>query len=86
MDPYKREGIPPGVPLPTTESNNGVRASQVIGFIGMRAKMRISFTSTPHQISKIQLIEIQTTKMCNHQCLENGMRWRIVGRRNTGQS
>ncbi|GBN89465.1 hypothetical protein AVEN_258463-1 [Araneus ventricosus] len=66
-------------------------ASRETGLISVRKVRRISFTSTPRRISwchfaAIGKIQIVTVKMSNHQCLDDGMRWRIVGRLEAGQS
>ena len=65
--------------------------SRETGFISARGKIRISFASTNRRISwcffaAIAWIRIQTVKMSNHQRLDHGMRWRIVGRLKAGQS
>ncbi|GBM48120.1 hypothetical protein AVEN_116836-1 [Araneus ventricosus] len=66
-------------------------ASRETGLISARKVRRISFASTPRRISwcyfaAIGKIQIVTVKMSNHQRLDDGMRWRIVGRLETGQS
>ncbi|GBM10609.1 hypothetical protein AVEN_21929-1 [Araneus ventricosus] len=66
-------------------------ANREIGLISARKVRRISFASTPRRISwcyfaAIGKIQIVTVKMSNHQRLDDGMRWRIVGRLEGGQS
>ncbi|GBN13741.1 Transposable element Tcb2 transposase [Araneus ventricosus] len=61
------------------------------GLISARKVRRISFASTPRRISwcyfaAIGKIQIVTVKMSNHQRLDDGMRWRIVGRLEAVQS
>lgn len=51
----------------------------------MRGKIRNSFARVIHRISwcifeSVAYIQIQTVKLSNHQCVEDGMRWRIVWR------
>lgn len=66
-------------------------ASRKTGFISAWRGRRISFASTPRRIcwcylAAIGLIDIGTVKMSHHQRLGDGMRWRIVGRLEAGQS
>ncbi|GBL74570.1 hypothetical protein AVEN_235484-1 [Araneus ventricosus] len=66
-------------------------ASRETGLISARKVRRISFASTPRRISwcyfaAVGKIQIVTVKMSNHQRLDDGMGWRIVGRLEAGQS
>ncbi|GFV10834.1 uncharacterized protein TNCV_4706031 [Trichonephila clavipes] len=65
-------------------------ASRKIGFISACNLRRISFAIKPRRISwcyfeAIASIQIATVKMSNHQRLDDGMKWRIVGRLEAGQ-